>query len=115
MKKRSILVVFVLLYGITSCSSDDNEEIIDDPINDVTYTNAVKVIIDTNCISCHGDPIINGAPMPLLTLEDVKEAVQNRNLIGRIEDGSMPPDNAPELTADQIQSVKDWEIGNFQE
>ena len=85
------------------------------PNNGVTYTGAVKTIMDTNCTSCHGDPLINGAPMPLLTLANVKEAIENRNLIGRVEDGTMPPGNAPKLTTAQIQAIKDWQTNNFAE
>ena len=111
MKKLSFLSIFFLLFAISSCSSDS--EPMDPPSNGVTYTGDVKAIIDANCISCHGDPILNGAPMPLLTSAEVKEAVQNRNLIGRIEDGSMPSGASPDLTAAQIQAVKDWEVDGF--
>jgi len=117
MKKLPLLFVFVLLYSIMSCSpdSDDADEMITDPpVNtNVTYTASVKAIIDNSCISCHGDPLTNGAPMPLLTLENVKEAVENRNLISRIENGSMPPGNAQDLTAAQVQAVKDWQANSF--
>jgi len=86
-----------------------------EPVNDVTYTGTVKAIIDTNCTTCHGDPILNGAPMNLLTLAAVKEAIENRNLIGRVEDGSMPPGNAQDFTPAQIQALKDWEANNLKE
>jgi mono/diheme cytochrome c family protein len=113
MKNKSILLLFVLLYGITSCSSDDG--ITDKPVELVTFTGTVKAIMNNHCVSCHASSPINGAPMPLVTLEEVKEAVQNRNLVGRIEDGSMPPDPAPDLSAEEIQAIKDWRIGNFKE
>ncbi|VAW22635.1 hypothetical protein MNBD_BACTEROID04-112, partial [hydrothermal vent metagenome] len=42
-----------------------------------------------------------------------KEAIQNRNLIGRIEDGSMPLNGS--LSSIQIKAIKDWEIGGLPE
>jgi len=114
MKKLSIVSAFVLLFAMTSCSSDEEvPEIIEAPSNGVTYTGSIKIIVDANCISCHGNPLQNGAPMPLLTLANVQEAIENRNLIGRVEDGSMPSGGIPSLTADQIQAIKDWETNNF--
>ena len=113
MKKLFILSIFILLYGVSSCSSDS--ETIDPPNNNnnVTYTGTIQAIIDGSCISCHGNPLASGAPMALLTSAEVKEAIQNRNLIGRIENGTMPPAGNQDLTADQIQAVKDWEANNF--
>lgn len=113
MKKLSILSIFLLLYGNSSCSSDS--ETIDPPNNNskVTYTGTVQAIIDGSCISCHGNPLASGAPMTLLTAEEVKEAIENRDLIGRIENGNMPPAGNQDLTAAQIQAVKDWEANNF--
>jgi len=111
MKKMSILLIFFLLFAISSCSSDDS---VDPPANNgVTYTGNVKAIIDANCLNCHGNPPTNAAPMSLLTSAEVKEAIQNRNLIGRIENGTMPPAGNPDLSAAQIQAVKDWEANNF--
>ena len=109
-------IVFLAIVSV-SCSSDSDDGPMDpiDPMLDtsVTYSGTVKAIVDSNCISCHGDPLANGAPMPLLSFDNVQEAVQNRNLIGRIENGSMPPNG--NLTAAQILAVKGWEAGNFKQ
>jgi len=51
--------------------------------------------------------------MSLLTRATVQEAVENRGLIGRVENGSMPPGAAPDLTAAQVQAIKDWQTNNF--
>jgi len=113
MKKLTILLIF--LFGISSCSTES--EPVDPPISnsDVTYIGTVKAIIDGSCISCHGSPLASGAPMALLTVAEVKEAIQNRDLIGRLENGSMPPPGNQDLTAAEIQAVKDWEANNFAE
>jgi len=45
--------------------------------------------------------------------DDTDEMIKNRNLISRIENGSMPPGNAQDLTAAQVQAVKDWQANSF--
>lgn len=115
MKKLVITIKVLLLFIVMSCSSgsDDDGEIMNPPNNDVTYATTVKTIIDSNCLGCHGNPTANNAPMSLTTYDEVKSAVEARNLITRIENGSMPP--AGNLTASQIQAIKDWESGGFVE
>jgi len=113
MKKFLILSTFFFLYIFTSCSSNSIDDIIDPPNNNnVTYNGNIKIIIDNNCLNCHTNPPVNGAPMPLTTFQNVKEAVENRGLIGRVENGSMPP-TGNDLTAAQVQAIKDWQIGGF--
>lgn len=113
MKKLLILPILLLLFIVASCSSGSEDEvIIKPPSGDVTYGGNVKVIIDSNCLNCHTDPLANGAPMPLLTLANVQDAVQSRGLIGRVESGNMPQGGTP-LTASQVQTIKDWQTGGF--
>ncbi len=107
--KHSILLLLFLSFSVISCSSDDD---VTPPQNNVTYTQSIKSIIDNNCLNCHGNPTDNGAPMSLTNYDEVKEAVINRNLIGRVENGSMPVGGSP-LTADQITAIKDWKNGNY--
>ena len=118
MKKHLFTAIVLVAFISVSCSSDSEEGPMIQPPPDldtsVTYTGTVKAIIDSRCTSCHGDPLTNGAPMPLLTLANVQEAVQNRNLIGRIENGSMPPSGS-DLTAAQILAIRGWQAGNFKE
>ncbi len=96
-----------------SCSSDSiDEDIIPQDGNDVTYSGTIKKIMDNKCLNCHSDPTKNGAPMPLTTFEHTKEAVENRDLIGRVENGSMPSSGS-KLTAVQIKAIKDWETGGL--
>jgi len=113
MKKVIYLSILLVLFITTSCSSDSDEVIVIPPVNNnIFYTTHVKTIIDSNCLNCHGAPLANGATIPLLTLANVQEAVQNRNLIGRVESGNMPQGGSP-LTATQVQTIKDWEAGGF--
>lgn len=74
-----------LLAILSSCSENSTDDLVDVtlPVT-VTYSNSIKPIIDNNCISCHNSPPVAGAPMTLLTYENVKDAIQNRGLLDRI-------------------------------
>lgn len=111
MRKLFTFSISFLLF-FASCSTDSEDPDMD-PANEVFYTTDIKPIIDGNCLNCHISPPLNGASMPLISLENVREAVENRDLIGRVESGSMPP-TGDVLTAIQIQAVKDWKSGGFQ-
>ena len=105
------LVIVGLLF---SCTNASEEDLIDtSPIEDiVTYADDVKGIIDNNCIFCHSNPPENGAPMSLLTFENVKDAVNNRDLIERISTndlGFMMPFGGPRLPQNLIDIVVQWQ------
>ena len=113
MKRFLVLSIFFLFIFI-SCSSDSTDDDIIPLNNKVTYSGTIKKIMDNNCLNCHSDPPKNGAPMALTSYQKVKESVENRGLIGRVENGSMPS-TGDKLTANQIKAIKDWEIGGFVE
>jgi hypothetical protein len=77
----------------------------------VNYEDNIKTIIDANCISCHSNPPVNGAPMALTTYLNVTDAIENRNLIGRISatDASNMPLGAPRLPQNLIDIIVQWE------
>jgi len=110
----------LLLVTLTSCSEESTSDLIDVPfVENVTYTNDVKPIIDNNCLGCHGDPATNGAPMPLNTYERVKEFVQNDKIIDRIsraegQSGLMPV-GGPRLPQPVIDLVIKWKAQGLQE
>ena len=110
--KKIITIALLLLFILSSCTSE-TEVTNPNPIT-ISYTNSVKTIIDGNCLACHIDPPVNNAPMHLTTYQSIKESVENRNLIGRIEDGTMPPGNN-NLTPAQIKTIKDWQSEGFKE
>jgi len=113
MKKLILLAGVLLMFFSVSCSSDSDDDDIIDPPTTITYTNTIRGIVSGNCNSCHGSTPTNGAPMSLTTYDNVKESVQNRNLITRIENGTMPPNG--NLSAAQIQSFKTWQSEGFVE
>ncbi|WP_299185163.1 hypothetical protein [uncultured Aquimarina sp.] len=105
------LIFCAILFNI-SCENDSEKDLIDiTPVTVVTYDNNVKSIIDSNCTSCHTDPPINFAPMPLLTFDQVKEAVDNRALLDRVssEDISfLMPSGGPRLPQATIDIILQW-------
>lgn len=111
MKKLLFLSFMLLIFIVTSCSSDSDD--MNNPNGDVTYSGSIKNIIDGNCLGCHTEPPVNGAPMSLVTFQNVKDAVTGRGLIGRVENGTMPPNGT--LSAAQVQAIKDWQTGGFLE
>lgn len=114
MKKKlfriTLLNFILLLFGCTAVSEEDLVDATPIP-ETITFNVNVKPIIDNNCIICHSNPPQNGAPMPLVSYENVKEAVQNRNLIGRIssEDPAfMMPFGGPRLPQNLIDIIIQW-------
>ena len=113
-KKRAVVYGFLfLLFFCFSCANDSEEDLTDQiqiPLL-VTYTNSVKAIIDNNCIICHNNPPVNGAPFSLLEYNDVKTNVAG--IINRIsrqegEFGLMPA-GGPPLPQNLIDLVEQWE------
>ena len=112
-----------LLFSITialflSCSNNSTDDLID-PNTTVTYNLQVKNIIQTNCLFCHRDPPINGAPMRLTTYVDVKNAILNRGLLDRISrpQGAtgMMPNGGTRLPQATINTLIAWQNGGFTE
>jgi len=104
---------------LLNCANDSEEDLIDStPLPGlVTYVDDVKLIIDNNCINCHSDPPVNSAPISLVNYTQVKDAVQNHNLIGRIDGSSPPlmPQGGPKLPQNLIDIINQWEADGLPE
>jgi len=111
--KFKYLLYITGLICFTNCSYNSEDDLTEAIIEEfVTYEDNIKSIIDTNCISCHSSPPTNGAPISLVTYDDVKNAVENRNLIGRIsttDAGFVMPFGGPRLPQNLIDLVVQWE------
>jgi len=114
MKNLLTITGMFLMFFIVSCSSgsDDDDPILNPPPTSITYANTISTIVSGHCTGCHGSPTSNGAPMSLTTYNSVKEAVENRGLINKIETGVMPKTGAM-LSATQIQNFKTWQTNGF--
>ncbi len=117
------ILFFISLYGLifatTSCANDSEDDLIDQiPTPQlVTYNNNIKSIIDNNCISCHSDPPVNGAPISLVNYDAVKNNVSS--IINRIskqegESGLMPI-GGPRLPQNLIDEVVQWQTDGLLE
>jgi hypothetical protein len=115
--KFAIFIIPVML--LQSCANDSESDLIDKtPIANVTYNGAVKTIITENCIECHTQPPQNGAPMPLLTYDNVKNAIETRGLIDRIsstDPNFSMPYGRPRLTQEKINTIIAWRDANYPE
>ena len=114
MKKIILFFCFIslMVFGCTNASEDDLIDLQPLPVL-ATYNNNVKSIIENNCFDCHIDPPVNGATIPLLIYDDVKGAVENSDLIGRISaqagDSGAMPDGGPRLPQNLIDLIIQWE------
>lgn len=111
LKKTLPLAAIALALG---CTNDSTDDLIDNtPVVNVTYSGNIKTIIDNNCIMCHAATPINGAPMPLVTFENVKNAVETRGLLDRISraEGApgLMPNGGPRLPQNLIDLIVQWE------
>jgi len=122
MKKNILYLMALFLFiGITACSNDSEDDLIDQMQNPdpITYTDDVKTIIDNNCLNCHSDPPTNGAPIALVSYLQVRNSAENGSLINRIErqvgeSGAMPL-GGPRLPQTLIDIVVQWEADGFVE
>ncbi|MEH6535696.1 MAG: hypothetical protein V7719_04840 [Psychroserpens sp.] len=119
MKTRQILYLIIGVLAF-NCSNISEEDLIDTtPLpTTVTYLNNVKSIIDNNCVLCHSNPPINGAPISLVTFENVKSAIENNGLISRISSNDLAflmPFGGPRLPQNKIDLIIQWETNGLLE
>lgn len=109
----------ITTFFLISCTNDSESDLINySSIKNITYTKTIKPIITEHCISCHSQPPQNGAPMSLLTYDNLKDAVVNRGLIDRIssfDSGFSMPFGGPRLPQSKIDQIKAWRNAEFPE
>lgn len=104
MKKVLRLIIPLLFIG---CASVD--KIPEPSINweAVAYNSDIKCIINDNCVSCHGD-LNPAAELSLTSLEKVKNAALNHNLLHRITDQSNPMPIGELLPKTERRKILHW-------
>ncbi|MCY1484893.1 hypothetical protein D3C87_70880 [compost metagenome] len=109
---KKILALFLFALICSSCDSGTYEELEEPTVIDgpVTYANTAKAIVDANCIRCHS---AGGAASfrPLTTYLEVKDAVQNTNLLDRIQRQNGEPGQMPQtgrMPQDNINLLLQW-------
>ena len=111
-------IPMLALLFVAGCASDTQEDLIPiepEPPALISYATHIRPVINNACVSCHSDPPINGAPNALTTYTQVRFAVENENLIQRMnnESAPMPPSGLlPKATRDLVQQ---WIDDGFQE
>lgn len=115
-KSISVLMLLFVLVQISACTNDGVAA--PEPITaSISYTNDVAPIISANCIFCHKQPPVNGAPMSLLTKEDVKNAILTRGLLDRISRAQgaqgMMPNGGTRLPQASIDKIVKWQTDGF--
>jgi uncharacterized membrane protein len=101
--KKAMKKIYCSVLGLallTNCAHDDNSDDISLRLKDellfqnITYEGNIKALVKTNCLACHSNPPTDGATIPLNTFEAVKNAVEKKDLIMRINSSTnaMPPD-----------------------
>lgn len=110
----TILILSFLFFSCSTTSEDEDLDQTDPPADNITYKAHIAPIMSSKCNSCHKNPPINNAPMPLITYENVKDAVMNKGLIGQVDSGAMPPAGS-DLTDTQVKQIKDWKAGGYKE
>lgn len=118
--KHYTLILAMISICIYNCANDSEDDLIETtPIpNFVTYNDDIKTVIDNNCLTCHGNTPTNGASISLVTYANVKSAIQNNNLISKINGngpGSLMPLGGPKLPQNLIDLIEKWETDGLLE
>ncbi|MFH4964139.1 hypothetical protein V8G69_03975 [Gaetbulibacter sp. M235] len=115
----SLLVITVLLFNCSAggddpSSPDPNPNPNPNPTS-VTYNGKIKGIVSNNCLSCHGNPTANGAPMSLTTYALVKSAVETRGLLVRINSTTSPMPQGGLMSQANRDAFQQWKDQGFLE
>lgn len=119
-KKLSIYQIIIgSIFVLSSCVNDSEDDLIEQMQTPqlITYENNIKSIIDNNCIICHANPPVNGAPYSLMEYDDVKNNVVNIiNRISRQEgEAGLMPLGGPRLPQNLIDQVIQWQTDGLLE
>lgn len=115
MLTRSLFLICIatLLFSCTANTLDDVFVPVEiDPGGELVTYQDVRFVFENICTQCHSNPTQNGAPMPLVTYENVRDAVLNRPLLDRISreegaSGAMPL-GGPRLPQNTIDLIFQW-------
>jgi len=107
--KYQILACSMGISFLSGCVGSDDSSSMMAPVV-VSYNSDIRTVVQNNCVLCHTDPPVNGAPMPLNSYSALRNAVETRGLLTRINSLSnpMPPTGLlPEAPRDLIQAWVD--------
>ncbi|UGU15630.1 hypothetical protein LS482_18350 [Sinomicrobium kalidii] len=121
MKTKGIISIlssmFLTVLLTLSCSSSSDDDLAPDPDPDpgeeITYADDVAPIIQSNCLSCHSDPPQNNAPMHLTTYNAVKQAIESRGLLTRINSSGNPMPPTGLMSQANRDIIEEWADQGF--
>lgn len=109
---KKFICVCAAAFFVSACETTTYEDIQENQVVDgpITYNMYVKNIISTYCSSCHST---GGAASfrPFTTYEEVKDAIQNTNLLDRIQRQNGEPGQMPQtgrMPQDKINTIIQW-------
>lgn len=71
---KVLLLIIPYLLILNGCTTDSSSDLINDTITDeITYTKTIKSIIDNDRIVYHATFPLNGAPMSLVTYQNLRK------------------------------------------
>lgn len=114
MNFKKLIYTLSISVFLVNCSSNSTDDVTDpDPTTDpivttATYDANIKSIMNSNCTGCHGSTPTNGAPMSLTTYSQVKNAVENRGLIARINSTSNPMPTSGLMSKKNRDLIQKW-------
>lgn len=102
-----ILSFFSLTLLLVSCNKNSDYKNLDCSGNHYTYENAIKKIIDANCLSsgCHGPGSANGN---YSNYQGVLIRIKNGTFEKRVLNQKDMPKDAPPLSLDERRKIKCW-------
>ncbi|EMQ95480.1 MULTISPECIES: hypothetical protein [Flavobacteriaceae] len=108
-KKMFVMILSSVLFGCSNNTYQELEEQLQIE-ESVTYNKQVKVIIQTNCVSCHSIGNVAGF-RPLTDYYLLKDAILNTNLLDRIQKQNGEPGLMPQtgrMAQNQIDIILQW-------
>jgi hypothetical protein len=121
MKTNLFFLITTLCFATFSCTNTSEKDLIEqiDLTEPISYSEHIKPVFDSNCISCHSSPAINGSGVSLTTYSNVKSSIENTNLIDRInwqpgQAGFMPLAGS-RLPQNLIDLIIQWQSEGFVE
>jgi len=114
--KKHLYTLLVIGLIMTSCTTAEIplEEDPDPILTTISYTAEVKLVIDNNCVTCHGTVNPN-AGLSLTTYLQVKNAAENGNLIARMNNALNPMPPSGVLPTQTRAIIDKWRDDGFLE
>jgi len=119
MKRKIILPLILIVATIAGCYYDSEEKLYpvlstSCDLTNVTFSQTIKPILQTACLSCHSNSAAGGGEgggIKLETHADVLTVVQNGKLMGAVThaSGFVPmPDGGGKLSDCEISQLQKW-------